>query len=88
MKEIFLIQAVYFLITGIWPLLHIESFMKVTGPKRDLWLVKTVGVLVTAIAMGVVASFLIEEISAGVALLPCLAPCFSLLLMHIILRKE
>src|SRR5947208_2053294 len=46
-----LIQAVYFLFTGLWPILHIRSFMKVTGPKQDLWLVRTVGVLVTVIGM-------------------------------------
>lgn len=43
------IQAVYFLVTGIWPIVHIRSFMKVTGPKTDLWLVKTVGAVVTVI---------------------------------------
>ena len=44
-----LLQGIYFLITGIWPLLHIDSFQKITGPKTDLWLVKTVGALVTVV---------------------------------------
>ena len=44
------VQAAYFAVTGAWPLVHIRSFMAVTGPKIDLWLVKTVGVLVTAVA--------------------------------------
>lgn len=44
-----LLQAGYFLFTGIWPLVGIESFQKVSGPKTDLWLVKTVGVLVAVI---------------------------------------
>ena len=35
--------------TGIWPLLDIESFQDVTGSKTDLWLVRTVGVLVAVI---------------------------------------
>ena len=43
------IQAAYFIATGVWPIVHIRSFMKVTGPKTDLWLVKTVGALVTVI---------------------------------------
>jgi hypothetical protein len=38
-------QGRYFLITGAWPLVHFRSFLWVTGPKRDVWLVKTVGVL-------------------------------------------
>lgn len=40
-----LIQGIYFLITAIWPLIDIESFMLVTGPKTDVWLVRTVSVL-------------------------------------------
>jgi hypothetical protein len=43
------IQAGYFAFTGIWPLVHMRSFLAVTGPKTDLWLVKTVGRLVAVI---------------------------------------
>ena len=42
-------QGLYYLITGLWPLLSIGSFQRVTGPRRDLWLVKTVGLLVGVI---------------------------------------
>jgi hypothetical protein len=44
-------QGLYFLVTGIWPLIHIDSFQAVTGPKFDLWLVYTVGVLVAVIGL-------------------------------------
>lgn len=40
-----LIQGIYFFITLIWPVIHIESFMWVTGWKTDIWLVKTVSAL-------------------------------------------
>jgi hypothetical protein len=40
-------QAAYYMGTGIWSLLGIRSFQQVTGPKTDVWLVKTVGCLVT-----------------------------------------
>ena len=46
------LQGAYFLATGVWPLVHMESFLAVTGDKTDLWLVQTVGVLV-AVAGGV-----------------------------------
>ena len=39
-------QGLYYLVTGIWPLLSMRTFEAVTGPKADKWLVKTVGVLV------------------------------------------
>jgi hypothetical protein len=42
-------HATYYAATGIWPLLDIQSFERVTGPKTDRWLVKTVGILVAAI---------------------------------------
>ncbi len=44
-----LTQGLYYLITAIWSLVSINSFQKVTGPKTDLWLVKTVGMLVGVI---------------------------------------
>ena len=49
MHVIAYIQAAYFLLTGIWPIVHMPSFIAVTGPKTDFWLVKTVGALVTLI---------------------------------------
>ncbi len=44
-----LAQGAFYIATGVWPLVSIGSFQKVTGPKTDLWLVKTAGVLITAI---------------------------------------
>jgi hypothetical protein len=43
------IQAGYYGVTGIWPLLHLPSFEAVTGPKTDDWLVHMVGLLAAAI---------------------------------------
>lgn len=40
-----LFQAFYFLFTSVWPLINIKSFLSVTGEKTDLWLVKTVSIL-------------------------------------------
>ena len=45
------VQATYVLITAVWPIVDIDSFMAVTGPKRDVWLVKTVGALLIPIAL-------------------------------------
>ena len=43
-------QSVYFFTTGLWPLLHYRSFEVITGRKRDVWLVKTVGALLLPVA--------------------------------------
>ncbi|WP_419870855.1 hypothetical protein [Chryseobacterium sp. CT-SW4] len=40
-----LLQGIYYLITSVWPLIHLKSFLEVTGDKTDIWLVKTVAVL-------------------------------------------
>lgn len=44
-----LAQSAFYLVTGIWPILSPATFQAVTGPKVDFWLVKTAGVLITAI---------------------------------------
>ena len=46
MMRLPVVQGVYFLLTGIWPLISMRTFEAVTGAKVDRWLVKTVGVLV------------------------------------------
>lgn len=47
--------AVYYVVSGAWPLVSMRSFEAVTGPKTDRWLVKTVGAL--ALANGVALAF-------------------------------
>lgn len=40
------VQGVFYIATGVWSIVSIETFEAVTGPKLDEWLVKTAGVLV------------------------------------------
>jgi hypothetical protein len=46
---------VYYVVTGLWPIVHLGSFEAITGPKVDDWLVKMVGLLAATIgiALGV-----------------------------------
>ena len=46
-RVILAVMGVFYLGTGLWPNFHYRSFIAVTGPKVDVWLVKTVGLLVT-----------------------------------------
>jgi hypothetical protein len=50
-----LLQGGYFLLTGIWPIVSIVTFQLVTGPKVDLWLVKTFGVLVAGVGVSLIS---------------------------------
>jgi hypothetical protein len=47
-------QGLYFVLSGAWALFHVRSFQQVTGPKTDLWLVKTVGLLLVAVGGGLI----------------------------------
>jgi hypothetical protein len=47
-------QGIYFLIMGLWPILDIQSFLWITGPKSDLWLVRTLGLLIAAVGFALV----------------------------------
>jgi hypothetical protein len=38
-------QGAFYLAAGLWPIVHRSSFERVTGPKADFWLVRTVGSL-------------------------------------------
>jgi hypothetical protein len=49
MRAVLLAQGVYYIVTGIWPLVSMRTFEAVTGPKTDDWLVQTVGVLAATI---------------------------------------
>jgi hypothetical protein len=44
-----LVQGTYYALSGAWPLVSIWTFQRATGPKTDLWLVQTVGMLVFVI---------------------------------------
>ncbi len=58
-----LIQGAYYFASGLWSLLDIESFERVTGPKVDKWLVKTVGALVTTVGGALMVAGLRRELS-------------------------
>ncbi|WP_199521030.1 hypothetical protein [Jiangella anatolica] len=44
-------QGAYNLVTGVWPLVSMRSFEAVLGPKRDRWLVRTVGGLLVVVGL-------------------------------------
>lgn len=50
-KLLLRIQSSYIFITAAWPIIDIKSFIAVTGPKNDLWLVKTVAALLISVSV-------------------------------------
>ncbi len=53
MRRLATVQGLYYLIAGLWPVISIDSFQAVTGDKIDLWLVKTVGLLIAVIGAAI-----------------------------------
>jgi len=69
-NAVILAQGIYFVITGVWPILSIRTFIAVTGPKKDVWLVKTLGGLI-AVAGGALISASLNDLSLPAIILSC-----------------
>jgi hypothetical protein len=50
-RQLATVQGVYYLVTGLWPIVSMRSFEWVTGRKTDRWLVRMVGLLAAAIGL-------------------------------------
>jgi hypothetical protein len=64
-----LLQGGFYVATGVWALVDLDSFMAVTGPKADHWLVKTVGALVTVIGGVLLAAARNRRVTTEIMLL-------------------
>jgi hypothetical protein len=68
-KYILFAQGIYTVLTSVWPILHIKSFLMVTGPKTDIWLVKTMGGVLSAIGVVLLYCAFKNQLSRAVLLL-------------------
>ena len=57
-RQVLLAQSTYYVVTGAAPFISRRLFETVTGPKREWWLVKTTGVLVTTVGAGTLSAVL------------------------------
>lgn len=64
-----LIQGIYFLVTGLWPIFSMRTFLLITGPKTDLWLVKTVGLILAVIGAVLIYAQRTAGINSAIILL-------------------
>jgi hypothetical protein len=81
-------QGFYYLVTGIWPIVHMPSFLAITGPKEDTWLVRMVGALAATIGLTLLASVLFSrspEVQVSPAILVLsVAACISFAAIDIV----
>ena len=78
-----LVQGLYFLVTGIWPLLSMKTFLQITGPKTDLWLVKTVGIVLAVIGLVLIVAQRNGEVNTPVIIL-AIGSALGLVIVEII----
>lgn len=83
MQTLLWIQGAYFFVTGIWPLLHYRSFEQLTGPKTDVWLVKTVGTLVAVTGIVFIESARSGNFSSSIVVLSA-GSALGLLLIDVV----
>ncbi len=69
LETVALSQGGYFFITGIWPIFSMQTFMAVTGPKTDLWLVRTVGLVLAVIGLTLLVAGTRSEVALPVVIL-------------------
>jgi hypothetical protein len=64
MRKAALAQGIFYVATGLWPIVHMRSFEAVTGPKADTWLAQTVGGLIAAVGLALLVD---ESKTLGIA---------------------
>jgi hypothetical protein len=69
LRTVCFVQGLYFAVTGVWPLVHIKSFMDITGFKVDQWLVKTVGILILVVGLVLLSAARSRRISPEILIL-------------------
>jgi hypothetical protein len=72
-RVISFLQGLYYVITGGWPVVHLQSFMSFTGTKTDGRLVKAMGLLFVAIGIGLMINQTREK---GIVIIALLTPLF------------
>ena len=61
------------MITAVWPIVDIQSFMQVSGYKTDIWLVITVATLLVAISAGLLVATRAEQYNIPIIVLALVA---------------
>lgn len=67
--KVSLAQGAYYLLAGLWPLVALDLFLSVTGPKEELWLVRTVAGLLVVTGLVLLLAGLRRRVTVDIRLL-------------------
>jgi hypothetical protein len=59
----YLVQGIYLLAAALWPLLHLDSFLSVTGIESDSWLLRISGVYVLSVSVCLLTGYFLSKYS-------------------------
>ena len=83
MKTVLIIQSFYFALFSLWPLIHIKSFERVSGQKKEDWLVYTVSLLLIADAMTMGVALIADDLNLTVRVL-ALSSAAALIIIDVV----
>lgn len=66
MRALLAFQGLFYFLTGIWPIVHMVSFLQASGVKTDLWLVNTVGALLAVSGLAFIFSASKNDTGPGI----------------------
>lgn len=55
-RHVAIAQGAFYVATGLWPIVSMRTFELASGPKREKWLVKTMGALIAAVGAALVVA--------------------------------
>lgn len=67
--KVSLVQGAYYLLSGLWPLVAMDLFLSVTGPKQELWLVRTVSGLLVVTGLVLLLAGLRQRVTIDIRIL-------------------
>ncbi|MGZ3790022.1 MAG: hypothetical protein ACXVLQ_15910 [Bacteriovorax sp.] len=82
--KVLFFQGLYYFLTAFWPIFHIYSFEKVSGPKTDHWLVYTVALLLIASSLVFLYSGLGDAPVPIESIILSVSNCLALVLIEVI----
>src|SRR4051812_18856859 len=56
LEKVAALHGLYYVTSGIWPIVDLPSFEAVSGRKRDRWLVRTMGAVFVAVGASLVTA--------------------------------
>jgi hypothetical protein len=88
-RKALLAQGGYYVATGVTPFLSRRAFEAITGPKREWWLVQTVGLLVTAVGAGLIGAAAHDRVTPELKSIAtgCAASLATIDVVHVARRR-